>query len=132
MKMFRVHHQAISVVAIWVLVAQLLVAGHMPMAQASILDPVLGEMVICTSRIDADHAGPQHDPYEHKQQCPCCLLGCVSGGAGKAVAGAVEFYSIAIVARGSGAAVVPAAGETPVTYLQLTTSHPRAPPSLLG
>jgi hypothetical protein len=104
----------------------------MPLPQASIHDAVLGEMVICTSRLDAEHAGPRHLPSEHKQQCPCCLLGCLSGGAGKAVADAVAFHSIANLVHGAGAAVVPAAGEAPVTYLQLTTSHPRAPPSLLG
>ena len=130
MKLFRVHQLAICVVATCVLVAQLLVAGHMPMPRASVLDAVLGETPICTSHgpIDAKPAGPRPVPSENKQQCPCCMLGCLSGCAGNAVADAVEFHSIAIVVRGTGVAVVPAAGEAPVTYLRLTTSHPRAPP----
>ena len=134
MRLFRVHRRAIGVVASWLLVAHALVAGHMPMPQASIQDAVLGEIVICTSRgpVILKDAGQLPVPSQHKPQCPCCMVGCLSGCAGGAVAVAADVPSIAVVAVGNGTVVIPAAIEGPGTYLRLTTSHPRAPPALIG
>ena len=103
------------------------------MAQASIQDAVLGEIVICTTRgpVTLEDAGLPV-PSQHKPQCPCCMVGCLSGCAGSAVDVAADVPSIAVKAVGNGTVVIPAAFERPGTYLRLTTSHPRAPPALIG
>jgi len=106
------------------------------MAQASIQDAVLGEIVICTTRgpVTLKDAGQRPVPSQHKPQCPCCMVGCLSGCAGSALAVVVaaDVPSIAVVADGNGTVVLPAAIERAGTYLTLTTSHPRAPPALIG
>jgi hypothetical protein len=135
MRLFRVHRRAIGVVASWLLVAHALVAGHMPMPQASIQDAALGEIVICTARgpVILKEGGELPVPSQHKPQCPCCMVGCLSGCAGGAVAVVAAVPSIAVVvAADDGTVVIPAAFEKPGTYLRLATSRPRAPPALIG
>jgi len=134
MRLFRVHRRAIGVVASWLLVAHALVAGHMPMPRASIQDAVLGEIVICTSRgpVTLKDAGQLPVPSQHKPPCPCCMVGCLLGCSGGAVAVAAEVPSIKVVVGESDTVVIPVAIERPGTYLSLATSHPRAPPVLVG
>ena len=119
MRVFRVHQRAIGVAAAWLLVAQALIAGHMPMPRAN---TVLGENTICSAHV---HAGMQGHPpghSQHRPQCPCCLLGCLSGCAGGAVAVPVAIPSIAVVVVAAGAAIL----RRPDTRL-LTTSGCRRP-----
>jgi hypothetical protein len=134
MRLFRVHRRAIGVVAAWLLAAQALIAGHMPMPQASVQDALLGEIIICTTRgpVTLKDGAELPLPSQHKPQCPCCMLGCLSSCAGTGTAVAVELHSMAVVVAERAAAVVPAAAEAPAAYLRITTSHPRAPPALIG
>ena len=134
MRLFRVHQRAIGFAAACLLVAQSLVAGHVPMPEASVYDPVLGEMVICTQRalVYRKDAGQLPVPSEHKSQCPCCVLGCLSGCGGGAVAVAVQSQLIAVMDRATGASSLPVANDAPASYLRLTTTHPRAPPPLIS
>ncbi len=134
MRLFRVHRRAIGVAAAWLLAAQALIAGHMPMPQVSIQDPVLGEIVICTSRgpVTLEDAGQLPGPSQHNPECPCCMVGCLAGCAGAPIAVAADLPSIAVVIGDNATVVVPPAIERPSTFLRLTTSHPRAPPALVA
>lgn len=105
----------------------------MPMPEAS-LQYALGEISICTSAgaVSLKDAGQIPNPSEHKPQCPCCLLGCLSSCAGGGVAIPLEAPSIAVVKRGNSRPFVLAAVDAPASHLRLTASRPRAPPALFG
>jgi hypothetical protein len=130
MRVFRVHQRSIGALAAWLLIAQALAAGHMPMREAvSIKDPVLGELVMCSSRAPGQETNQPPPKSQHKAQCPCCMTGCTSGSAPAAMP--VALRTIAIV-QASTVATFPAAFETPANYVRLATTHPRGPPALLG
>jgi hypothetical protein len=129
MRMFRVHIKTIGALAAWLLVAQSLVAGHLPMHEAvSVKDAVLGELIICTSRAPGQSTKQLPSQSQHKPQCPCCMSGCISGSPAGTIP--VALRTPATVVRTSSVATFPAPIETPSSYIRLTTSHPRAPPSL--
>jgi hypothetical protein len=131
MRVFRVHQRTICTLAVWLLIAQALVAGHMPMHEAvSVKDPVLGELIICTSRAPGQSTKQLPAKPRHKPQCPCCMSGCISGSPAGTIP--VALRTLAVVVRPSFVAAFPAPIETASSYIRLTTSHPRAPPSLIG
>ena len=130
MRVFRVHQRMIGALAAWLLIAQSVVAGHMPMHEAvSIKDPVLGELIICSSRAPGQETNQLPAKSQHKAQCPCCMTGCTSGSALAAMP--VALRTIAIV-QASTVATLPAAIETPANYVRLATTHPRGPPTLVS
>ncbi len=133
MRMFRVHHRVIGLLAAGLLVAQSLVAGHVPIRETVVYDPVLGEMIICSSRgaIDNKYTGQPPAPSQHKSQCPCCLLGCLSACAGGAAV-AAGFASFAALNRPTSVLFVAITADAPANNLRLTASRPRAPPILIG
>jgi hypothetical protein len=93
----------------------------------SVKDAVLGELIICTSRAPGQGTKQLPAQSQHKPQCPCCMSGCISGSPAGTIP--VALRTPAMVARTSSVATLPAPIETPSSYIRLTTSHPRAPPT---
>lgn len=134
MRLFRVHRQAIGVLAACLLAMQGLFAAHMPMSQVSIQDPVLGEIVICSASgtFTLKDAERPSLPSQHKPQCPCCMAGCLLGCAGGAAVLAPQPLIVSVVAVDGASAAVTAVVEAAAGYLELATIHARAPPLLIG
>ena len=130
MRFFRTHRRVFGAAAAWVFIAQSIVGGQMPMHEvASVKDPILGELIICSSRIPGRNADLP-TPTQNKPQCSHCMHACSSSCTGGALP--VALRSVAMVVRTASAATVPSAITTPPDYVSLATSHPRAPPSLIG
>lgn len=134
MRMFRVHHHVICLLAAGLLVAQSLVAGHVPIRETVVYEPVLGAMIICSSRgaVDNKYTGQPPVPSEHKSHCPCCAFGCFAGCGGGAIAAVAGFESAALVDFIGSALYVPLPPDRSANFLRLTTTHPRAPPPLIS
>ena len=130
MRMFRVHHRVIGLLAAGLLVAQSLVAGHMPIRETVVYDPVLGEIVICSSRAAADDGTGSPAPSKHMRNARAASW-LSSAGAGGAII-AAGFASFAALNRPTSVLFVAITPDAPANNLRLTASRPRAPPILIG